>query len=154
MDQADNPNSNGTQATKDGGQNNLAANGKQRAHGNGARPFGPEELRVNFNKALNAIEAKGLLLGPDDLAITDNALRNLLEDPHDLERYLEFISGIPYMEDMSEAHIITLLRLLKPTAVDGTYLPSEEAQSEAVAVINMLDAKNSAEDQTEENKAE
>ncbi len=150
MGQADNPNSNGAQATKDAGQNNLAANGKQRAHGNGARPFGPEELRVNFNKALNAIEAKGLLLGPDDLAITDNALRNLLEDPHDLERYLEFISGIPYMEDMSEAHIITLLRLLKPTAVDGTYLPSEEAQSEAVAVINMLDAKNSAEDQTEE----
>jgi phage recombination protein Bet len=106
----------------------------------GSRPFTPEELRANFAKAVHAIEAKGLLLGPNDYAITENALSNLLEAHRDLERYLEYVSGIPYLEDMSEAHIVALLRLLKPIHVDGTYLPSDEAQSEAASVIAWLDA--------------
>ena len=92
-----------------------------------------------------------MLLGPDDFEITENALSNLLEyRPTTWSAIWSMSPAFRYVEDMSEPQIVTLLRLLKPTAVDGTYLPSEEAQSEAVAVINMLDAKNSAEDQTEE----
>lgn len=111
----------------------------QKARRTGQRPFTPEELRANFAKAVATIETKGLLLGPDDFTVTEGALSNLLEGERDLERYLEFVSGIPYLEDMSEAHVVALLRLLKPTSVDGSFLPSEEAQSEAVSVIAWLD---------------
>jgi phage recombination protein Bet len=104
------------------------------------RPFLPEELRANFARAVSAIEARGLLLGPDDYVITENALGNLLEDARDRERYLEYISGIPYLEDMSEAYVVALLRLLRPASVEGTFLPCEEAQTEAAEVISMLDA--------------
>lgn len=103
------------------------------------RPFTPEMLRANFSKAVTTIQAKGLQLGPDDFTITEGALHNLLEEEHDLERYLEFITGFPYLEDMEEAHIIALLRLVKPSNVDGTYLPCEDAQSEAVSVIAWLE---------------
>jgi phage recombination protein Bet len=106
----------------------------------GQRPYAPEELRSTFARAVAAIEAKGLVLGPDDFAITENALLNLFEGERDRERYLEFVTGIPYLEDMSEAHIVALLRLLKPSLVDGSYLPGEESLSEAVAVITWLDA--------------
>ena len=114
----------------------------------GQRPFTPQELRANFTRAVATIEAKGLLLGPDDYTVTEGALRNLLEGERDLERYLEYVTGIPYLEDMSEAHIVALLRLLKPTSVDDTFLPCEPAQSEAAAVIAWLD--NTQAEETEE----
>ena len=153
MGQADNlntPNGNGGAAgaiAATGGQNSPA-----RAAGNGQRPFTPQELRTNFARAVAAIEAKGLLLGPNDFGITEGALQNLLEDAHDLERFLEFVTGIPYLEDMSESHVVALLRLLKPVVVEGTYLPCDEAQSEAVSVIAMLDANG--DEQTEEDEAD
>ncbi len=133
MEQADNP------------TNVAAASSNQEAAGiaqtrvTTQRPFSPEMLRANFAKAVATIQAKGLLLGPDDYSITESALQNLLEEEHDLERYLEFVTGFPYIEDMDEAHIVALLRLLKPSAVDGTYLPCEDAQSEAVSVIAWLE---------------
>ena len=99
-------------------------------------------LRANFTKAVATIEAKGLLLGPDDYAITESAVRNLFEDEHDRELYLEFVTGFPYMEDMEESHIVALLRLLKPTNVEGEFIPCEEAQTEAAAVIGWLDTQN------------
>jgi len=115
----------------------------------GQRPFTPAALRANFSRAVAAIEAKGLVLGPDDYEITRSALNNLLEDPRDLERYLEYISGIPYLEDMSESHVVGLLRLLKPTLVDGEYLPSDEAQTEAASVITQRDAAGEHEEEEE-----
>jgi phage recombination protein Bet len=145
MGQADNPqNGNGSAAVYTSSQPAV-----QPATRTGARPYTPDELRVNFSKAVSAIEAKGILLGPDDFSITENALTNLLESERDLERYLEFVSGIPYLEDMSEAHVVALLRLLKPFLVDETYLPGEEAQSEAVSVIAWLD-KSEAEEEEED----
>jgi phage recombination protein Bet len=137
MGQVDNPTSQNTAAS--------ATTGSQEARQpiertNGQRPFAPEELRSTFARAVAAIEAKGLILGPDDFAITENALKNLFEAERDLERYLEFVTGIPYLEDMSEAHIIALLRLLKPVLVDGSYLPGEESLTEAVSVIAWLDS--------------
>jgi phage recombination protein Bet len=116
------------------------------------RPFTPDMLRANFAKAVATIEAKGLLLGPDDYAITEGALRNLFEDEHDLERYLEFVTGIPYLEDMDEAHIVALLRLLKPTNVDGTFIPCEDAQTEATAVIGWLETQELEQTETKDDK--
>jgi phage recombination protein Bet len=112
---------------------------------NGQRPYRPEELRQNFTRAVAAIELKGLILGPDDYAITENALSNLLEAERDLERYLEYVTGIPYLEDMSEPHVVALLRLLKPTLVDGNYLPADEAITEAAGVITWLDSNQEKE---------
>jgi phage recombination protein Bet len=137
MGQADNPqngNGNGSAAVYTATQPVV-----QPAVRTGQRPYTPDELRANFGKAVAAIEAKGLLLGPDDYSITENALSNLLEGQHDLERYLEYVTGIPYLEDMSESHVVGLLRLLKPVLVDDTYLPGDEAQSEAASVIAWLD---------------
>jgi len=116
------------------------------------RPFTPEMLRANYAKAVATIQAKGLQLGPDDYTITESALHNLLEEERDLERYLEFVTGFPYIDDMDEAYIVALLRLLKPTNVDGTFLPSEDAQSEAVSVIAWLetgDRENNTQDNAE-----
>jgi phage recombination protein Bet len=115
------------------------------------RPFSPEMLRANFSKAVATIQAKGLQLGPDDFTITESALHNLLEEEHDLERYLEFVTGFPYIEDMDEAHIIALLRLLKPSNIDGTFIPGDDAQSEAVSVIAWLetgDRENATQNET------
>jgi phage recombination protein Bet len=103
------------------------------------RPFNPPELRANFTKAVATIESKGLLLGPDDFAITQDALSNLIEHQPDVERYLEYVTGIPYLEDMNEAQVVALLRLLRPVLVDGTYIPCEEAQSEAVTAVAWLE---------------
>lgn len=147
MGQADNPANASIAATGNAAAGTLEGT---KTHASGQRPFSPEELRANFARAVATIEIKGLLLGPDDFAITESALHNLLESEHDLERYLEYVAGIPYIEDMSEANIVALLRLLKPTNVDGTYLPCEEAQSEAAAVIAALDANQSEKTEEEE----
>lgn len=164
MGQADNP-ANVTPATTPvtGGPMLTEVVAGEVKNGNGAakkprkagqRPFTPEELRANFAKAVGTIESKGLLLGPDDFAITESALTNLLEAPRDRERYLEFVVGIPYLEDMSESQVVALLRLLKPANVDGTYLPFDEAQSEAASVIAWLDSGSSAESTESEEKGE
>jgi phage recombination protein Bet len=150
MGQADNPVNGNSQSIPSTGADTETIPAVIQSRANGQRPFTPAELRINFTKAVATIESKGLLLGPDDFAVTENALHNLLEAERDLERYLEYVTGIPYLEDMSEAHIIALLRLLKPTAVDGTYLPSDDAQSEAAAVIAWLDASSTNGEQTED----
>lgn len=121
-----------------------------RNRANGQRPFTPVDLRANFARAVATIEAKGLLLGPDDFTVTEGALRNLLEGDRDLERYLEFVTGIPYLEDLSEAHVVALLRLLKPASVDGSFVPCEEAQSEAASVIAWLDNQQTGSETEEE----
>lgn len=133
MDQADNP----TNGAAVAGLHEPAEIAPSRV--TTQRPFTPEMLRANFTKAVATIEAKGLVLGPDDYSITEGALLNLLESERDRERYLEYIAGIPYLEDMDESQVVALLRLLKPTNVDGTFLPCDEAQSEAVSVIAWLE---------------
>jgi phage recombination protein Bet len=110
------------------------------------RPFSPPELRSNFQKAVATIEAKGLVLGPDDYMITEDSLSNLLEHRPDVERYLEYVTGIPYLEDMNEAQVVALLRLLRPVLVDGSYVPCEEAQSEAVSAIAWLETSQTRQD--------
>jgi phage recombination protein Bet len=144
MEQADNPTSTVQAAPAAIDTADLAA-----ARITTQRPFAPQMLRANFAKAVTTIEAKGLVLGPDDYTITEGALDNLLEDEHDRERYLEFVVGIPYLEDMSEAQIVALLRLLKPSNVDDTFIPCEDAQSEAVSVIAWLETSD-----REDNKAD
>jgi hypothetical protein len=135
MDQADNPSTTAPAA----GNNHAEATEAAQTRVTTQRPFTPEMLRANFAKAVATIEAKGLLLGPDDYTITEGALNNLLESERDRERYLEYVVGFPYLEDMSESHIVALLRLLKPANVDGTFIPCEEAQSEAASVIAWLE---------------
>jgi phage recombination protein Bet len=144
MEQADNPTSTVQAAPAAIDTADLAA-----ARITTQRPFAPQMLRANFAKAVTTIEAKGLVLGPDDYTITEGALDNLLEDEHDRERYLEFVVGIPYLEDMSETQIVALLRLLKPSNVDDTFIPCEDAQSEAVSVIAWLETSD-----REDNKAD
>ncbi len=146
MEQADNPAT--TAHTAAGVQENGADIAQTRV--TTQRPFTPEMLRANFAKAVATIQAKGLQLGPDDYTITEGALSGLLEEEHDLERYLEFVTGFPYLDDMDEAYVIALLRLLKPTNVDGTFLPSEEAQSEAVSVIAWLETGDREKDMQDE----
>lgn len=153
MGQADNPT---TITPQENGADAAAGQKEQKTRVAGMRPFAPPELRANFTRAVATIESKGLMLGPDDYTVTESALRNLLEGERDLERYLEYVTGIPYIEDMSESHIVALLRLLKPVSVDGTFLPCEDAQSEAAAVIAWLDnhqdevAEEEQPDETEE----
>lgn len=154
MGQADNP-AGGAQSAGAAGVEAVEAARTERKKRAGQRPFSPAELRANFSRAVTTIEAKGLLLGPDDYTVTEGALQNLIESDRDLERYLEYVTGIPYLDDMSESHIVALLRLLKPTSVDDTFIPCEEAQSEAAAVIAWLDntleeeSKNEEEDNKE-----
>lgn len=136
MDQADNPSS----VVPITGKNGTAALAVEKSQATGQRPFTPEELRANFARAVAAIEAKGLTLGPDDHAITESTLGSIFEDERHLESYLEFTTGIPYLEDMSEAQVVALLRLLKPVLSDGDFLPCDEAQAEATAVIHWLDS--------------
>jgi phage recombination protein Bet len=146
MGQADNP-SNVAPIT---GGNGTAALAVEKPHTPGQRPFTPEELRVNFARAVATIEAKGLTLGPDDYAITESTLGSIFEDERHLERYLEFTTGIPYLEDMSEAQVVALLRLLKPVLSDGDYLPCDEAQAEATAVVRWLDSTQQDGEQEED----
>ncbi len=157
MEQADNPqnvspsNGNGAVTTEIPSTGETNGNGTKKSQGQ--RPYSAEDLRTNFAKAVAAIEARGLVLGPDDYTTTHDALQNLLESERDLERYLEYVSSIPYLEEMSEAHVVALLRLLKPVTVDGTCIPCEEAQSEAAAVIAALDT-GSDDTETEEEESE
>lgn len=125
----------------------------RRSRGANRRPFTPEELRANFSRAVATIEAKGLLLGPDDFSMTESALSSLVDSERDLERYLEYVTGIPYLEDMSEAHIVALLRLLKPAQVDGAFIPADEARSEAASVIEWLNTDHQETSDSDESEA-
>lgn len=128
MEQADNP----PQINERSGNGAGERNGSQ-------RPFSPAELKSNFARAVAAIESKGMALGPNDYEIVSSALENLLEDPEQTARFLEYISDYPSLEEMSEADIIALQRLLKPTEENGKWKPIQEAQLEAASVIALLD---------------
>jgi phage recombination protein Bet len=137
MGQADNPQTGGQVVEVEASPNGAAVQVVRTAH---QRPFTPAELRTNFSKAVATIESKGLVLGPDDYTITQDAMNNLFEHAPDNERFLEYVSGVPYLEDMSEAQVVALLRLLRPANVDGVYIPCEEAQTEAATTIAWLDS--------------
>ena len=94
--------------------------------GSGQRPFSPEELKANFARAVSKIEQKGLELKNGDAEIITNALGNLLEDPEQVSRYLEFLTGAAEVSDLSEADLVALLRLLRPTEVEGEWMPGQE----------------------------
>ena len=106
---------------------------------NGQRPYQPAELKSNFARAVVAIESKGMALGPNDFEIVSSALENLLEDPEQTARFLEYVVGIPSLEEMSEADIIGLQRLLKPYEDGDVWKPVQESQLEAASVIALLD---------------
>jgi len=110
--------------------------------GSGQRPFSPEELKANFARAVSKIEQKGLELKNGDAEIITNALGNLLEDPEQVSRYLEFLTGAAEVSDLSEADLVALLRLLRPTEVEGEWMPGQEALEEAAAVITYLDEQS------------
>ena len=99
------------------------------------RPYTPEDLRANFEKAVAAIESRGLVLGPDDYAVTEAALKNLFDDRADQEKYLSYLSGVSTLEEMDESKVVALLRLLKPVSTDDTWRPGDEARTEAEAVL-------------------
>lgn len=105
----------------------------------GARPFTPGELQTNFARAVSAIEARGMALGEDDLAVVSAALENLLESRENLSRYLDFVAGLPSLDEMRVPEIIALNRLLKPTLINGAWIPCQNAIEEASEVISALD---------------
>lgn len=121
----------------------------------GERPFRPLDLRAAFVKAVAHAEAHGLVLGPDDFPITESALSNLFElapfgAETETETYLEFVTGIPYLEDLSEAHVVALMRILKPRLENSVWLPAAEAQIEAQAVLEYVKSKEGAAELAEE----
>jgi phage recombination protein Bet len=130
MGQADNPQSLSDPQSQEAQSPEKAA---------GQRPYSPEELRTNFARAVGIVEARGMALGPDDAAIVSNTMKNLLESPVQIARYLEFISGAPELDGMGEAELIALHRLLKPSEENGRWMPCVEAVQEAAAVIDWLD---------------
>ncbi len=136
MGQADNPT---------GGQNGQAG-GKA----TGPRPFTPDELQVNFARAVTMIENRGMALGTDDAEIVREVAGSLLESPQQLERYLQFVTGVSSMDELSEAELIALNRLLKPALVDGHWLPCQEA----VDVIAGLDVQSLSEESPETDSEE
>jgi phage recombination protein Bet len=119
-------------------QNAQPTNGNGKQEVPSGRPYSPDDLRKNFSRAVVAIETRGLQLGPDDYHVTEKATTNLIENPADLAKYLEFVTGVPFMEDMSEGQVIALLRILKPVAVAETWLPCDEAMKEAEQVLKMM----------------
>lgn len=95
------------------------------------RPYSARDLPAVFARAVAAIEAKGLMLGPDDYTITEQALDELTGNDTGQALYLNYLTGgIPFLEDLNEADIVALLRLLKPTLVDGSYVACQEAHQE------------------------
>ena len=60
------------------------------------------------------------------------------------------MTGIPYLEDMSEAHIVALLRLLKPVAHGDAFVTCDEALAEAEGVIEWLDSRQEQANEEEE----
>ncbi len=128
---------NGAAAVSNGYANGIihAAHVKQPL----TRPYTPAELQANFHKAVAAIEARGLLLGPEDYLITEAAFTPLLADEADRRAYLVFLTGKEELEELDESQVVALMRLLKPTQLgdqqDAAWLPCDEARAEAEAVI-------------------
>ena len=129
------------------------APGAAAAKPSGQRPFTPDELQVNFARAVTMIESRGMVLGQDDAEIIREVTGNLLESDEQLERYLQFVTGVTSTEEMAEAELIALNRLLKPSLADGHWMPSQEAVLEAADVIaglhvkSLSEADDSAEDE-------
>lgn len=142
MAQADNP----AQVTIE----TARANGNGKHQTAGMRPYTPEELKVNFAKAVSLIESRGMALGEHDAAIVAGAVSNLLEDEEQISAYLEYITGWTALEEMTEAEIIALNRLLKPSEAGGEWTPCPEALEEAQAVMLLLGEASDEEDQNEE----
>jgi hypothetical protein len=143
MGQADNPNPVVNEA--------APSNGKSASKkGTGKRPYTPAELQANFAKAVNAIETRGMALGENDAAIVAGAVENLLENEDQIAAYLKYIAGLGSLEEMTEAEIIALNRLLKPSEVDGVWMPCEEAIEEAQAVVLQLIEDQTLEDSDKE----
>jgi len=92
------------------------------------------------------IESRGMALGENDAAIVAGAMDNLLEDEDQIAAYLEYITGLRSLEEMTEAEIIALNRLLKPSDADGIWMPCAEAIEEAQAVMLLLDETADMED--------
>jgi phage recombination protein Bet len=114
------------------------------------RPYTPEELQINFSRAVKAIQAKRLVLGPQDGEVITESLGRLLETTEQISRYLEFTTGKTSLEEMDEPELIALQRLLKPSDETGHWMPCADAISEAAAVIALLDEQEIQADSEEE----
>ncbi len=150
MGQADNP----TQLVTEPATPQAASpsNGRKAT---GKRPYTPAELQANFAKAVNMIESRGMALGENDAAIVAGAVDNLLLEEEQIPHYLKYIAGLGSLEEMTEAEIIALNRLLKPSDVDGAWMPCAEAIEEAQAVMVLLEENQPpGEEDAEENSDE
>jgi len=146
----------GLYTTEEMGQaDNPAQLATEPANGNGShsrnripgqRPYTPEELKSNFARAVSMIESRGMALGENDAAIVAGAMDNLLEDEDQIAAYLEYITGLRSLEEMTEAEIIALNRLLKPSDADGIWMPCTEAIDEAQGVMLLLDESADVDD--------
>ncbi len=121
MGQADNP------RTPAAGAGEPEAGETKKAN---PRPYSPKTIREIFANMVAAIERQGLMLGPDDFSITEQALDELTGGGSATALYLNHLSGIPFLEDMSESDIVALLRLLKPSQPDGSFVACQEAHQE------------------------
>jgi len=104
----------------------------------GQRPFTMADLRTNFNRAVNTIESRGMVLGADDFDIVSSTLANLLPDPEQATRFVQWLTGATALGEMNEAEIIALQRLLKPTFEDDAWQPCAEARIEAETILAAL----------------
>jgi len=91
----------------------------------------PDELRANFIKLVAIAEEKSLMLGPNDYEITREALHSMLDEPS-RSHYLHYITGVSRLEDMAECQVIALMRVLKPTRVNGYWVCANEALHAAI----------------------
>jgi phage recombination protein Bet len=138
MGQADNPNQ--TLQEPQGNQSSMGSHLQEKS--SGQRPYTPEELKMNFARAISMIESRGMSLGANDAEIVASAIDNLLETPDQISRYLQYIAGMDALDEMSEAEIIALNRLLKPEEVGGKWMPCVDAIQEAADVIALLDEQD------------
>lgn len=138
MGQADNPLS-GNNSTQSLQESQTAQAERLPEKASGQRPYTPEELKANFARAVSMIESRGMALGASDAEMVASAVENLLETPEQVGRYLEYITGMATLDEMSEAEIIALNRLLKPSEVNGFWMPCPDAIQEGADVIALLD---------------
>jgi hypothetical protein len=96
--------------------------------------------------------AKGLVLGAQDGEILAESLDRLLESPEQVSRYLMFVTGVPSIEEMNEAELIALQRLLKPVHEDDQWVPCSDAITEAAAAIAALDEQEIQQDSESESE--
>lgn len=102
------------------------------------RPFSPTDLQLNYSRAVVAIESRGLLPKEEDRQHLEEALNQMLPDIEKQELYLEFLTGVSDFEDLTDADLVALMRLLKPEEVDGQWTTTADAIQEAIDVITAL----------------